>query len=510
MGNTLDSNSVSLYYAREIAPKQLDAIPNWRELEPNSYGSFGGTVSTIARNPINFTRQKRKGGVTGIEASCEFEQDFTQSNFQRLSQGFFYAKMREKFSTHYLDETLTPNVITNVDGTLNNYVGVGALDGFPANTLIFANGFSNPENNGLAVVTASTPTTVTVSKSLVDEVTTNAASLTTVGISAQSGDLVLSVDVNGVYLTSTLLDFTTLGLINGEFIGVGGDDILNRFDSGFPFFGKIQTIETNRLVFDEVSTTVFNDAGVGKEIHLYFARVLKNEDSCDLISKDTFQFERQLDCRTGQIQSEYLLGGTPNQMTINSPLKDKIAANVSFIGMDVEYRDSVSGIKPGNRINAENEECYNTSSDVFLTRLKLKNPFDSAPLFTFINDFTLTINNSASPVEAIGEIGAIDTSLGEFDVNGSITAYFSTVAAIQAIRANSDVSMTAIFGNSNQNKGFIINIPLLSLSNAQVQVEKDQPVTVPLEHMAYENENGYTLMMQWFDYLPTLLTPYIN
>ena len=50
-------------------------------------------------------------------------------------------------------------------------------------------------------------------------------------------------------------------------------------------------------------------------------------------------------------------------------------------------------------------------------------------------------------------------------------------------------------------------MPLLTLSGGTLNVEKDAPITLPIEKQAVEGEGGFTLLYQFFPYLPDLAMP---
>lgn len=503
MVNKIDSNITGLRYAEEsTTPGVLPGSPIWVPLEPNSYADFGGQLTTLARNPINPSRQRKKGVITDLDASGGFNTDLTQTNLQDLLQGFFFADRRVK-------DTVTG--LTNVDGTNEDFEAASGLDVYATNDLIFTSNFSESVNNGLHRVTAAAATSLTVASDLIDETPGASSKIVKVGTQGTAGDI--DVDISGSLpaLTSTTLDFTTLGLIPGEWIFIGGDNaalaFTNEENNGFK---RVKTIAANRLTIDKSDNAMVAETSTTETVQIFVGSVLKNELGT-LVKRRTYQLERTLGAPDAalplEIQSEYLVGSVANELTFNIAQADKINADLSFISIDNEQRSGATGIKSGDRPALVEADAFNTSSD--FARFKLATVVEGNeapdPLFAYVQEATIVVNNNVSPNKAVAVLGAFDVTAGTFQVSGNMTAYFADVAAVQAVRNNSDITFDAIIAKANA--GIVVDMPLLALGDGRLGVEQDQAITLPLSMDAatgaqIDPNMDYTLLMNYFDYLP--------
>lgn len=502
MANKIDSNVTGLRYAEEASLRTLPGSPVFHPLEPNSYSDFGGQISTVARNPINPSRQRKKGVTTDLDASGGFNQDLTMNNTTRLMQGFFFADIREKKTTAPMNGTAT--AITGVTSADDTYAADTGLTGFAAGALVLATGFGVTANNGLkSVSSASTATALVVNEALEDEASPPAtAKVETVGFEFPEGDVSIALNGALVRLVSSGTDLTTLGLIPGEWVFLGGDSASARFENNSGF-ARIGTLTETYLEFDKVSWTPQVEAAGTKEIRIFFGSVLKNEDDPSLIKRRTYHVERTLGQDANGTMSEYLVGAVPNELTLNIAQADKVNIDLTFVAVDNEQRTGQQGVKAGTRPALDPADAFNTSSD--FSRIKLASVTADAapdPLFAFATEMTLTINNNVTPNKAIGVLGAFDTSAGTFEVGGSMTAYFADVNAVKAVRDNADITMDIIM--LKRNAGMLFDIPLLSLGDGRLSVEQDQAITLPLETNAAESVFRHTLLFQSFSYLPNL------
>jgi hypothetical protein len=502
--NKIDSNCTELRIAEELSLGVLPGTPEWIPYEPNSYPDFGGEITTVARNPINPSRQRKKGVVTDLDAAGGFETDLTQANIQNLLQGFFWADFLRKGEEVPTQATATTDLFA-----------VASTTGFQVNDLIWVTGFVNAANNGLHVITAIVvDTTIEVlGSTLVTETPPATANIVVVGHQGGAGDIDVDDTGNFATYTSTTLDFTTLGLNPGEWIYVGGDLAAEAFTTAANNgWKRVKSIAANALVVDKSELAMATEASTTETIRMFFGRVLKNQNTKTTIVRRSYQLERQLgapdDASPANIQAEYLVGQVPGEMTINIGTADKITAELNFQGTDQETIDGPTALKSGNRPAVVEADAFNTSSDFSRLKMAVVSTTSEAPtpLFAFITEMTINLNNNLNPNKAVSVLGAFDITGGTFEVGGSITAYFSNVSAIAAIRNNSDVTMDLVLAKANA--GIALDIPLITLGDGKLNVEQDEPITIPVTNEAASGAKvdpnmDHTLMMVFFDYLPT-------
>lgn len=504
--NKIDSNVTGLAYAEEVSLGVLSS-PVWKRLEPNSYSDFGGELTTVAPDPINNSRQRKKGVVTDLDATGGFNHNLDLYNLQDLMQGMMFADFRRK-----------PRVtVTAVDIDTSNpdEYECANTTGFLVGSLIKGSNFVNSANNALNVVTAVT-TNVSVEVAtgqLVNETGNANTYIQVVGYRSAIGDVDVDVSADFATYSSTTLNFLTLGLVVGQWIFVGGDLTANQFSTAANNgFKRIRSISANALVVDKSTLAMVTEANTTKLVDFYFGDVLRNETG-SLIKRRSYTLERTLgasdDAQPAQIQSEHLKGAIPSEFTLNIPTANLVNADMTFLAIDNVQRDGVTGPLQTSVQTPQKSSVYNTSSDFSRIKMASVSNASEAPaaLFAFITEATISINNNLSPNKAVSILGAFDVTAGTFQVSGNITAYFASVAATQAVRNNSDITLDMALVKNNS--GIVIDIPLISLGDGRLNVEQDQPITLPLSMDAATGEDlspgfDHTLLLTYFGYLPTL------
>lgn len=487
------SNLTGLRIAEEVigSLKTLPGTPVWHPQQPNSYGDFGSETKTEARSFIASDRQRRTGNVVDVDASGSFTTDLTTTALVSTMQGFMCADWRKKAE-------LVPSAVA-----AGAYTVPSGGAAFLVNSLVFGQGYTTPGNNGLKLVTASTGTSVTAAGLAVEATATGL--ITRVGHQGASGDLTLTVNTGVATLGATLLNLTTLGLIPGEWVWLGGDAAAEKFTTtANNGFYRVRSIAAGSIVFDRAPDGVATDNGAAKTIRIFMGNAIKNESDPALQKYRTYQLERTFTSST----IEYVVGAMANKLSIDGKSSTKLTAELEFVGLDTE---TPGAAKSGTRPDAPLQTAFSSSTD--FTRLRLSN--DTAggtPLAVYLTDLKLSIDNGVEPDKAIGYIGGVDHSVGDFMVSGSVEAFFSSMAAVTAVRNHAIVALdfglvANVFtpGVGNQAAGWLFDVPQIELGDGRLKVEKDKKVKLPLNLEASASDTyNHSLLAVHFPYLPQL------
>jgi hypothetical protein len=523
----IESNQTGLRFCEEVTIGKLPAAANqrWFPMEPNSYSNWGGQTKLTQRSPITNTRVRRKGVLTDLDAAGAVNMDMTGTNYQRLMQGFMFASFREKFDTNAFNTAKADTVsavATDDTFTLGTGVNIAALF---AGGLVLSSGNTHSENDGLFHVSSAVGTTVTtVETTLVPEASPPSARLELVGVEFAAGDAVITASGTSYpVLSTTAFDLTKLHLVPGEFIFVGGDTAVSAYDTDTNNgFARVRSVAAHAIVFDKTTGTMVTDSGAGKKVQLFFGRVVKNEQNKDgpngsiPIVRRTYQFERTLGspdvAAPTASQGDYLVGSVPSKFKMTLKTSDKVVSDLEFVALTTDFRDTTQGLKSqdagATQVDLLSEDAFNTSSHVARMRIAAVSSTDSydAELVGFVSDFDFTIDNMLKPNKAIKVLGAFEITAGHFIVDGTMKAYFNTVAAQREIKQNGNVTFDIAFVEAN--KGVVVDMPLIALSDGRPEVVSDEPIMLPLTvALAPDPVLNYELLWVFFNYLPSVAQP---
>lgn len=523
MGRVL-TNSLTLQYSIEASLGVLAGTPLWFRLEPNTINSFQPAITTVAREPISEDRQRKKGTITDLESNPEFEHDTVKHVVRDFVEAFLFASSVHPTASNTATSGQGPirsganYQSLAVNGTTNAYTHTALAFAFGVNRLVLARGFSIAANNGLKIVTGAPTTTSTpvTDVNLVDETPTEQqnAILEPAGVRAATGDLVWDVDPAGAgatgpvgSLTSTVLNFTQLGLTVGQFIHIGGLTSANWFSSTIRGYGRIISIAANLLRLDKLDATLLaDDPGTGDTVDLLFGSFTRNVavGSTNYIER-SFQFELAFPNLSttlpGTTMFSYAKGNMAGQWALEVPVADKSTSTFTFLGQDVDPPVEAASRKANAAIAKRpvETEALNTTQNVARIRV-LK--VDETALTSCIKSLTLTLDNQLSPEKCIGTLGATFVNTGIFLVDAEIQALFTHPGVVSAIRNNETVSFDMILRNGDGANA--IDIPEMTLGDGSLDLPVNESVNINLAGKAHGAAApfGYSVAVSTFPTVP--------
>ncbi|QZI93264.1 hypothetical protein SIPHO075v1_p0041 [Vibrio phage PS65A.1] len=474
-----DSNATGLAVTKSDV---FDANTKWLYMEPNEIGSFSSSIEKVARDPITKDRQRRKGSITSVSTAPQFTADMTLEMVHFYMDTFLFSVWKG----------LQPNSYTVVETSGGNTYTVetgGAV--LTAGTLVFADGFVNPENNGLKTVASATSTTLVVNETLVDETAASTVRLYAVGVRGTAGDLQIDAEQN---LTSTVLDFTTLGLTPGQYINIGGALTANQFTNASGK-ARIAQIEANRIVLEARDAAYTADVGTGKEVDILFSAFVRNVPVGDVdFLKQWYHMEAAYN--TDPMLYEYADCCINNTLAINNALQDKAVLDLAFVGKDLLPPTDTP--RDGVRSNQTETEPFNTSSDIM--RLRVSDVDDNG-VTTFFKDTNISINNNVAAEYVLGQLAAEFMNFGNFEVDIETTAVFTDAILLNAIRNNTTLGIDMTYKNGDG--GFVLSLPCGTFGDGSKSLPRNEKVKLTTPFMAHRDEDrGYTMGVSLFWYLP--------
>lgn len=476
-----DSNATGLAVTKSDMP--ATATTPWLYMEPNEISSFASTIEKVARDPITKDRQRRKGSITSVATAPQFTADMTLEMISYFAPGFLFSVWKGLQPDSY--------TVTNAVATGNTYTVETGGAVLTAGTLVFADGFVNPENNGLKTVATATATTLVVNETLVDETAASTVRLYAVGVRGAAGDLQIDAEQN---LISTTLDFTTLGLTPGQYINIGGALTANQFTNASGK-ARIAGIATNRIVLEARDAAYTADVGTGKEVDILFSAFVRNVPVGDVdFLKQWYHMEAAYN--TDPMLYEYADCCINNTLAINNALQDKAVLDLAFVGKDLLPPTDTP--RAGMRSNQTETEPFNTSSDIM--RLRVSDVDDNG-VSTFFKDTNISINNNVAAEYVLGQLAAEFMNFGNFEVDIETTAVFTDAILLNAIRNNTTLGIDMAYKNGDG--GFVLSLPCGTFGDGSKSLPRNEKVKITTPFMAHRDEDrGYTMGVSLFWYLP--------
>lgn len=500
----MDSNLTALRVAKEPSFGTAPANPVYKEIRRTS-DAVGFTPTNDVTNEIDSSRQVNDLINTGRDSGGDMAMEVSIENMDSFLEGLFcnnWLRTPEVANGALWEYGASATRITSVSATAITTAATSVLAGsvnnspstaFVANMLIRNTGYGVAANNGLFPITGSTATTI-LGTFTVEATPPVTAKTKVVGFQGASGDIVATI-TGGSGLTSTALNFTTLGLIVGQWVKISAEGGAFSFaTAACNCFARISAIATNRLSFDATQGVFAADAGAAKTIRVYFGDTIRNGTT-----QFTYRLEKQYQLPVG-IRYSYALGQQPSALALTAETRGVINGTLTWMGSDITSpsatRDSGAVTQP-----ISTNAVLDGSNSVPM--ILEGGATIGAP--NYVSGFTFTLDNGLRARNAIGSPGAFGLGLGRAAITGTLTTYFGDETLLTKLRNTTASGATIAFRDAANLCAEIFDIPRLKYTAGFPDIPGiDTDLTTPLGFQALRdiaNGRDYTLFLSRFDYL---------
>lgn len=493
------AESVTLLAVKETS---LGVAPTtgWQTIQPNqdAISNYYAQIKTVAPSPISRFRQKEAPQIVDSDSTPSIGHDLTKDMWDVFGEGVLLAKYKHAGGTGL--SYFLPTARTTTDYT------VAASGALQAGTLVFARGFVNAGNNGLfAVGASSTGTAVKVAGGTAETVSGYVATLEVAGFRGAAGDIQL--DGSGD-LISTVADFTTMGLVPGMAIWVGGligggHDFATAAYRGFAIVKG--PVTANKIPLKRRQWTVgAADNGATKTIDMYWGRWIRNVPFGDAdypSPEPSYHLELTYPGLSGGTTDEYAYsaGNMVSQFELNAPAQNLVSTAIAFLGTTISDPTVTRKTGPSTAGGLLAIDRYNTVTREPYRRLALQS--DETIVCDDIESWKMTISNNVSAQKQQGILGTARPIVGKVEAMMDMTGVLTQDNAIKACTGNT--TLVAGFGLVNGDGGHFFDLPSLKCTSSPPKFTANGPVGLDLKLEAFRDATlNITVGVSVFPFLP--------
>lgn len=466
-----DSNRLRLTTVRETTFGETPATPRMRTarltgeslaFEPQFVQSQELRSDRMNSDPIKVNEQNQ--GPINFELSYPVD----NSPFSDFIRSLFFNPWTN--TPTFDNDGTADSVIEDAGTTTDTYVvasgGAAVVEGH----LVRATGFTNDDNNQIFRAASSTGTTIVGDTLGLDAETAppGTAKLKVVGFQGESGDITAAAGGLG----STNLDFTTLGLVVGQWIKIGGTATADKFGTAAcNGWARVSGTPTaTSLPLDNLPAGWTTDSGSSKTIKVWFGDQVKNGTT-----QTSLTIERGF---MGQATPTYIIqrGMVAGQGEFNFTTEEVITGSVTFQGLTGEQTTTSLDASP----DAATTNAI-MSANVNVGRIAESGSAVSSP--NYVRSAQISVNNNLRLNTAVGSVGAVDIGEGEAMVEGTLETYFGSNALLAKL-------LNATAGSINlrsqkDSQAIVLAVPRATFTSGSPSAgAKNQDVMLPLGFMA--------------------------
>lgn len=448
--------------------------------------NLAASKQTKVSNELRADRQITDRITVGFQSGGDISQEVSYGAMDSLIRGglqseWVWAPVRD--NNGVADSNITDVTATDVTILASN--GTQFRSGvFAVGHLVRTTGFTNAGNNGLRRAGAGTTATIIkLAGGTIEAAPPAAARAKAVGFEGASGDITATAGGLG----STALDFTTLGLVVGQWLWVGGPSAGTTFaTAAVRGWCRISAIAATALTFDIKPAGWGVDAGAAKTIRAYFGDYIRNGTT-----RRSYTIEQQFQDLAVPTY-EYYKGMVPTALEFDVKSQDILTGKTTFMGMTVADPSAVR-FTGATDVAAPTNDVMNSSDNVGSV---LVNGVELTG--NYVTSLNLSIDNAGRRNTSIGSKFSRDIKSGRVSVMGKVEMYYDDATVLTYIRNSTAVGFFFPISDPGGTKAYLMDMPRVKFGDGNPTVPGvDTDRMLPTDFQALRHPTlGYTIQIQ--------------
>jgi hypothetical protein len=482
-----DANRVSLRRnGPEAVWNTVNSNPAFKEIRFKS-AALAYAPKTVVSEEIRSDRQITDLPLVGFEASGNTTHEFSFDAFhEELQDALFNNWTANPEFVNVSSDT----PITDIGTATITVASGGAV--MKTGMLVRYSGSSVPANNKVVKMSADgtgTSLTVAAATFTAEAVVPAGARLKVVGFQGVAGDIDFTAAPNTI--TSTTLNFTTLGILPGMWLKIGGTAAIDQCTVAVNNdWVRVLTVAANVITLDIVPTGWATSVETTSTVKIWMGDRLINgvlARSCTM--------EMAYNDQTVVLYEVY------SGMMIDSfkwSAEAQAIPQLEIGWMGGNATDSTTRTSGATTVAAETNSVMNTSSNI--GNIREGGALLAGP--NFVNSIAFTVNNNLRMRTAIGYQAAVSIGAGRSNITLEFNTYFGDKTILDKIRNNTNTSYEMRVTDPLGGKAYVVDFPSVKYQSGSPETTGiDSDVMLQMTGQAIMHSVlGYTMYVGRFSY----------
>lgn len=434
----------------------------------------------------------------GQEAGGSLDTEFSFGNMDPLLEGAFFnpwVQMPYRYNNGIADSIIT-DVLATVVTVTNPAVEATGQGAFAAGHLITGSGFGVAGNNITARCTAGSATSATITGFATEAVPPAQARLKVVGLEGVAGDITITF-TTVFLLNTTALNFTTLGIVAGMWVRLGGAAVGTQFATAADndWVRVSAVLSTIQLQLDRTPVGFAADTGATKTIRVWIGDYLRNGTT-----KRYNSIEQQYQDLAAPEFDTYagMLGDTFDLTLAQQAIK---TSKLGFIGFGAT--NSTTRFAGSTDVTTDYLGAVPRTGDVFNTSSNVARVAENGtPIATnFVQGLTIAMANGLRRQNAVGTLASIGIGASRCKVTGTLNTYYFSNAIRTKLLAGTATAIDTRVVDPAGIRAYVVDLPRVKLTDGTpdgIQVDSDRTLNAQFQALK-DPTLGFTIQVGRFE-----------